>query len=161
MNKETEAHAMNATTVILLILLIGYGGFLLFDALILPFIGGKTLMTVRLRKKNYVDQLILAGIVVIAYIVDYQRGGSPGSVDLLLILFGLVLLYSVFIYSPKARFKGNGFYYGIVYTPYDHVKNMRLSKDGVLVVDTDKRRLLLYAKKIEDLEKILNTFLEH
>lgn len=38
---------------------------------------------------------------------------------------------------------------------------MKLSEDGVLVVDTQRRRILLYARKIEDLEKILNVFVEH
>lgn len=152
---------MTVTDIVLLMIVIAYSGYYLFDGLIQPFLGGKTVLTVRLRRKNYADQLILAGIVVIIYITDKVRGNGGGLTGLLLLLLALVLIYGVIIYAPKARFKEKGFYYGLIYNPYDRIKKMRLSKDGVLVIEMGRRRVLLFARKEEDLQKILNVFVAH
>lgn len=152
---------MAITEIILLLILIAYVGYFLFDGLIQPFLRGKTVLTVRLRRKNFVDQLILAGIVVIIYITDKVRGGGGGLTGLFLLLLAMVLLYSVIIYAPKARFKEKGFFYGLTYNAYDRIKNMRLSKDGVLVMEIGRRRVLLFARSEEDLQKILNVFVAH
>lgn len=159
--RKSEACDMHITDIILLLIIIAYGGYLLTDGLILPLFWGKTLLAVRMRKRNYVDQLILAGLVVIIYIASKVRGDSGGLTGLLLICLALILLYGVLIYAPKARFKENGFYYGLSYTAYDQIKNIKLSEDGVLVIDNGHRRILLYARKMEDLEKILHVLQEH
>lgn len=151
---------MTVTDIILLMIVIVYSGYYLFDGLIQPFLGGKAVLTVRLRRRNYVDQLIFAGVVVIIYINNKVHGGS-GLTDLFLLLLTMVLLYGIIFYAPKARFKEKGFYYGLSYNPYDRIKKMKLSKDGVLVIEMGRRRVLLFARKEKDLQKILNVFVGH
>ncbi|WP_245566497.1 DUF986 family protein [Tuberibacillus calidus] len=73
--------------------------------------------------------------------------------------------YNIFILCfhsvAKNTIKGKGFFYGVIYTAFDAIKNMRLSEDGVLVVETDRRRLLLHFRNVEDLERIYKFFMEH
>ncbi|RYL93056.1 DUF986 domain-containing protein [Sporolactobacillus sp. THM7-4] len=151
---------MSFTAVVLIILMTGMLGYALYDRFIIPFRKGKNILSIKLRKHNYTDEIIFAGLIIILFISNKVRGGD-GLTSILLFFLTIIFLYYVFIRSPKAYFKQSGFYYGFFYTDYDRVKNMRLSEDGVLVIDTDRRRMLLYARKIEDLEKILNVFLEH
>ncbi|WP_010630520.1 DUF986 family protein [Sporolactobacillus vineae] len=151
---------MTVTDIILLLIVIAYSGYYLFDGLIQPFLGGKTVLTVRLRRRNYADQLIFAGIVVIIFINNRVHGGG-GLTDLFLLLLTMVLLYGVIFYAPKARFKEKGFYYGLSYNAYAGIKKMKLSKDGVLVIECEKRRVLLFVRQEEDLEKILKMFVAH
>jgi uncharacterized membrane protein YobD (UPF0266 family) len=150
---------MTLTLVVLLIIIAGYTAYLIYDEFVSLWIKGKTVLTVRLRKRSFIDQLILAVLVVILYISNRLQNNSATINLLLLILAGLLLLYA-FVHTPKARFKETGFLYGFQFIEYDSIKNMRLSKDGVLVIDTDRRRVLLFARKIEDLEQILKLLQE-
>ncbi|MGV3489619.1 MAG: DUF986 family protein [Tuberibacillus sp.] len=151
---------MSITGIILLVLIVLILGYLIYESLIVSLIKGKTKLVIHLRKRLLVDQLIFAGLLVVLYISNNVRDVKGWDNYLLLILTALFIYY-VIIRSPKASFKEKGFFYGIFYTEYDHIKDMRLSEDGVLVVDTDRRRLLLHAKRIEDLESILKFLMEH
>ncbi|MET1247259.1 DUF986 family protein [Sporolactobacillus sp. STCC-11] len=103
----------------------------------------------------------MAALLVIIFISNAIKGENNTVMNIVLILLILALLYNTFIKTPCVRFKSDGFFYGLSYTKYDQVKKMNLSEDGVLVVDTNRRRMLLYARKIEDLEKVLHVLVEH
>lgn len=151
---------MSITGFIILIFIVLIAGYLLYESVVIPFLQGKTKLVIPLRKRLLGDQFIFAGLLVILYISNYVRGVKGWDNYLLLILTILFIFYAL-IRSPKACFKDKGFFYGIFYTKYDKIKNMRLSEDGILVIDTDRRRLLLFAKRIEDLERILKHLIEH
>ncbi|SFG91141.1 DUF986 family protein [Sporolactobacillus nakayamae] len=152
---------MTLTIALMYLIFAGLFAYILFDDLIVRLLKGKTVLSVRLRKRNYLDQLILATLLVIIYISNNVRGESSTVINTALILLVLTLLYNTFVKVPTARFKKTGFFYGLGFIKYDQVKKMNLSEDGVLVVDTSRRRMLLYARKIDDLEKILNVFATH
>lgn len=145
----------------LCLILAGLLAYIFYDGILVRVLKGKTVLSVRLRKRNYLDQLILAVLLAIIFISNTVRGENNAVMNSVLILLVITLLYNTLIHAPSARFKADGFFYGLEFTKYDQVKNMKLSEDGVLVVDTQRRRMLLYARKIEDLEKILNVFVEH
>lgn len=150
---------MTVTAIILMVMIAGMLAYIVYDELIVPFLKGKNVLSVKLRKRNYIDKLIFAGLLVVLFLSNKMRGGD-NSVNVLLLVMTAIFLYYVFVRSPKARFKEKGFFYGFFFTEYDHVKSMKLSEDGVLVIETGRRRMLLYAKKIEDLENILNVFVK-
>ncbi|MBA4603867.1 DUF986 family protein [Thermoactinomyces mirandus] len=151
---------MSITSIVLLIFIVLIAGYLIYESTIIPFLKGKTRLVILLRKRLLGDQLIFAGLLIILYISNYVRGVKGWDNYLLLVLTVLFIFY-VFIRSPKAHFKDKGFFYGLFYTEYDKIKDMRLSEDGVLVIDTDRRRLMLFARRIEDLESILKHLVEH
>ncbi|MCQ2008762.1 MAG: DUF986 family protein [Sporolactobacillus sp.] len=152
---------MTLTIVVMYLIFAGLLAYILYDDLLVRLLKGKTILSVRLRKRNYLDQLILAALLVIIYVSNTVRGDNSIFLNIALILLVLTLLYNTFVKAPMARFKKDGFFYGLGFIKYDQVKKMNLSEDGVLVVDTNRRRMLLYARKIEDLEKILNVFVVH
>ncbi len=151
---------MSITGVVLLIFIAMIAGYLIYESAIIPFLKGDTRLVILLRKRLLGDQIIFAGLLVILYITNYVRG-VKGWDNYLLLILTILFIYYVSIRSPKAYFKDKGFYYGLFYTEYDKIKSMRLSKDGILVVDTDRRRLMLFARQIEDLEKILKHLMEY
>ncbi|MGA8943984.1 MAG: DUF986 family protein [Thermoactinomyces sp.] len=151
---------MSITGIVLLTFIVLIAGYLIYESLVIPFLKGKTRLVILLRKRLLGDQLIFAGLLVILYISNLVRGVKGWDNYLLLILTMLFIFYAL-IRSPKAYFKDKGFFYGLFYTEYDKIKHMRLSEDGVLVIDTDRRRLLLFARHVEDLESILKHLMEY
>jgi uncharacterized membrane protein YobD (UPF0266 family) len=152
---------MTGTITFLYLTFFGLLAYILYDDLLVRLFKGKTVLSVRLKKRNYIDQLVLAALLVIIFISNAIKGENNTVMNIVLILLILALLYNTFIKTPCVRFKSDGFFYGLSYTKYDQVKKMNLSEDGVLVVDTNRRRMLLYARKIEDLEKVLHVLVEH
>lgn len=151
---------MSITGTVLLLFIVLLMGYLFYESAIIPQLKGKTKLVITLRKRLVVDQLIFAAMLIILYISNSVRG-VRGWDNYLLFILTVVFIYYVLIRSPKAQFKDKGFYYGLFYTEYDQIEELKLSEDGVLVVDTDRRRLLLYAKRIEDLESIYRYLMEH
>jgi uncharacterized membrane protein YobD (UPF0266 family) len=152
---------MTWTITFLYLTFFGLLAYILYDDFLVRLFKGKTVLSVRLKKRNYIDQLVLAALLVIIFISNAIKGENNTVMNIVLILLILALLYNTFIKTPCVRFKSDGFFYGLSYTKYDQVKKMNLSEDGVLVVDTNRRRMLLYARKIEDLEKVLHVLVEH
>lgn len=158
-NDRRKLKMTSITSAILAIIIAGYLAYIIYDEGVTYFLKGRNILTVRLRKRNLVDQLIFFALIIILFISNRLQGNSA-TVNILLLILAAAVLFSVLIHSPKARFKEKGFIYGFQFIKYDEIKKMRLSKDGVLVIDTDRRRVLLFARKIEDLEHILNVFTE-
>ncbi|MFX3618186.1 MAG: DUF986 family protein [Sporolactobacillus sp.] len=150
---------MNLTILFLIVAIAALAAHLIFHEGIAPLLHGKTVLKVTLRKRYWIDQLIFLVILIVLTIAnDVRRGDS--RVSLLLLVFTILFVFFTFFSAPKAWFKDHGFVYGFGFIDYNRVKNMRLSEDGILVIDTDRRRVLLSAKRIEDLEQILKIFVE-
>ncbi|MGJ0465146.1 Lmo0779 family protein, partial [Listeria monocytogenes] len=45
-----------------------------------------------------------------------------------------------------------------LFFPYAKIERMNLSEDGVLVIETNRQRLMLFARSEKDLEKMLAVF---
>ncbi|MNV96677.1 hypothetical protein D3C71_1917080 [compost metagenome] len=58
-------------------------------------------------------------------------------------------------------FKAQGFFYANAFIEYNRIKAMNLSEDGILVIDLERRRLLIQVTQLDDLEKIYHFFVEN
>ncbi|PLR76279.1 hypothetical protein CU633_16410 [Bacillus sp. V3-13] len=134
--------------------------YIVYDSVVIPMLKGKTILTVPLKKRNLADQLIFAGLLVILVVSNIMSGGNE-MVTYLLAGYAAIILYFVLLRTPKARFKEKGYFYGNFYSNYDRIKNMNLSEDGILVIETNRQRQLLHVADMEDLEKVLKVYTEH
>lgn len=66
----------------------------------------------------------------------------------------LIAIYLSWLRVPKIRFKSTSFFFVGGWTEYNHIKAMNLSEDGVLIVNLEKRKLLICVNNISNLEKI-------
>ncbi|MFB1117907.1 DUF986 family protein [Dickeya dadantii] len=132
----------------------------IYDEFIMDRRQGQTRLKVRLRRRHRLDALIF---IVLVVILVYKNVTTHGSSLTTLLLFSLILMaiYLTMIRSPKLLFKDHGFFYANTYIPYHRIKNMNLSEDGILVIDLEKRRLLIAVKELDDLEKIYNFMIEN
>lgn len=142
---------MNITLTGLWILIAGYASFLIFDSLIQDKHHGKTIVTVRLRRR-VADAVFLSFILAGGLYYEITTGKDNAVLTALMILAALILMQG-FRY-PKWRLKKDGFIFGARYWTYDNISRMQLSEDGVLVVDLiNGQTLVLPVARIEDLEQ--------
>ncbi|WKB36667.1 DUF986 family protein [Terrilactibacillus sp. S3-3] len=67
---------MTMTAIILIILIAGALLYTVYDEAVIPFLKGKTYLSVRLRKRSYLDELLFAGFLIVAFISNLLHGGS-------------------------------------------------------------------------------------
>ncbi|MCA7013277.1 DUF986 family protein [Dickeya dadantii subsp. dieffenbachiae] len=132
----------------------------IYDEFIMDRRQGQTRLKVRLRRKHRLDALIF---IVLVMILVYKNVTTHGSSLTTLLLFSLILMaiYLTMIRNPKLLFKDHGFFYANTYIPYHRIKNMNLSEDGILVIELEKRRLLIAVRELDDLEKIYKFMIEN
>ncbi|MGN1400904.1 MAG: DUF986 family protein [Bacillus sp. (in: firmicutes)] len=151
---------MGITEIVLLAINIIVALYGLVDFILAQGYKKRTILTVNLRKWGRIDNLIFVGFIAIMFASNIMRGGDR-TVSLLLGILVMMLLYFAFIHSPKVFFKKEGFHYNFSFVNYDNIKTMNLSEDGVLVIDTDRRRLLLKMTSMDDLEKVLQVLVKN
>lgn len=93
---------------------------------------------------------------VIRFHTFFREG--PFSTSVLLGIMGVLFIYICFFRSSKAVFKESGLFYALLFFPYAKIERMNLSEDGVLVIETNRQRLMLFARSEKDLEKMLAVF---
>ncbi|MDC9593860.1 DUF986 family protein [Xenorhabdus sp. IM139775] len=144
---------MGLNDIVLIVLIVLMLAFAIYDEFIINLRKGKTLLNIKLKRKQRVDALIF--IILIA-IVIYNNITSHGSqfTTYLLSFTILVTLYLGYIRFPKLIFKKHGFYYANRFFSYDSIKAMNLSEDGILMVDLEPHKIYLSVTKLDDLEKI-------
>lgn len=132
----------------------------IYDEFIMDKLKGKTQLRVPLKRTNRLDMLIFIGLVGI---LIYQNVINHGTIltTYLLISLAFMACYLAYIRRPKLIFKSTGFFYANIFIPYTRIKNMNLSEDGILVIDLEKRRLLIQVTKLDDLEKIYQFMIEN
>lgn len=151
---------MSVTDITLLIIIALALLFAIYDEFIVDFmLKGKTRLKIGLHRLNRVDALIFIGLVFILIYQNIIAGGTVLTTTLLLVLV-LMAVYLAYIRRPKLVFKQDGFFYANFFISYDRIKNMNLSEDGFLVIDLEKRRLLIKVKHLDDLEIIYHFLLE-
>ncbi|PHM26402.1 DUF986 family protein [Xenorhabdus ehlersii] len=144
---------MSLNDIVLIVLIVLMLAFAIYDEFIINQLKGKTLLNIKLKRKQRIDALIF--IILIAIII-YNNVISHGSqfTTYLLIFIILVTLYLGYIRSPKLIFKKQGFYYANRFFSYESISAMNLSEDGILMMDLGQNKIYLSVTKLDDLEKI-------
>ncbi|CAM3932399.1 DUF986 family protein [Xenorhabdus thuongxuanensis] len=144
---------MSLNDIVLIVLIILMLSFAIYDEFIINQLKGKTLLNIKLKRKQRIDALIF--IILIA-IVIYNNVTSHGSqfTTYLLSFIILMTLYLGYIRSPKLIFKKQGFYYTNHFFSYESINAMNLSEDGILMMDLGQHKIYLSVTKLDDLEKI-------
>lgn len=132
----------------------------IYDEFGMNLLKGKTLLKVQLKRRNRVDCLIFVGLIAI---LIYRNVTTQGAVltTYLLISLALIAIYISYIRCPKMLFKAQGFFYANTFIEYNRIKAMNLSEDGILVIDLERRRLLIQVTQLDDLEKIYHFFVDN
>ncbi|EHD21655.1 MULTISPECIES: DUF986 family protein [Brenneria] len=151
---------MTVTDIALVILIALALIYAIYDEFIMEIWQGKTRLRVALKRVNRLDALIFIGLVIILIYQNVMNNGAVITSSLLLFL-AFMAIYLAYIRRPKLLFKPTGFFYANIFIPYNRIKNMNLSEDGVLVIDLERRRLLIQVEKLDDLEKIYNFMVEN
>ncbi|MDC9604216.1 DUF986 family protein [Xenorhabdus griffiniae] len=144
---------MSLNDIILIVLIVLMLAFAIYDEFIINQLKGKTLLNIKLKRKQRLDALIF--IILIAIII-YNNVTSHGSqfTTYLLTFIILVTLYLGYIRSPKLIFKKQGFYYANRFFSYENINAMNLSEDGILMMDLGQNKIYVSVTKLDDLEKI-------
>ncbi|AHF76834.1 Putative membrane protein [Sodalis praecaptivus] len=151
---------MTVTDIGLVVMIVIALLFAVFDEFIVDYaLRGKTRLRVPLRRQGRLDGLIFIVLLLILLYKNITTGGTVVTSTLILIL-GLMVVYLAYIRRPRMLFKTEGFFYGNVFIRYSRIKNMNLSEDGYLVIDLEKRRLLIQVNKLDDLENIYHFLME-
>lgn len=143
-----------ATNIFLLIFSIGALAFILYDGIVIALWKGHTKLKVRLRSRGKWDGYIFIGLIILLFAMNISRNG-PFSTSVLLGILGVLFIYISFFRGSNVVFKEDGLFYALFFFPYSQIERMNLSEDGVLVIETGRRRLMLFAKSTDDLEKMM------
>ncbi|MBF2598828.1 DUF986 family protein [Listeria seeligeri] len=132
--------------------------YILYNDAVIPLWKGKSVLTVKLRSRGRWDGYLFVGIIALLFVSNafFREGPFPTSV--LLAIMGVLFIYICFFRSSRAVFKETGIFYALLFFPYDKIERMNLSEDGILVIETSRQRLMLFAKSEKDLEKMLAVF---
>ncbi|MFT8210127.1 MAG: DUF986 family protein [Symbiopectobacterium sp.] len=122
---------MSTTDIVLIVVIALMLAYAIYDEFIQPLRQGGTRLLVPLRRTNrLLTTTLLISLVVISIYLSYIR-------------------------RPKLLFKASGFIYANIFIPYTRIRNMNLSEDGILVVELEKRLLLISVQQLDDLEKYI------
>ncbi|WP_114193489.1 DUF986 family protein [Edaphovirga cremea] len=151
---------MSVTDVAIVIFIACMLMYAIYDEFIMDRLQGKTLLRVNLLRKNKLDCLIFVGLIAILLYNNITSDGTQLT-SYLLVSLALIAFYISFIRWPKLLFKAKGFFYANAFIAYDRMKSINLSEDGVLVIQLEKRKLLIHVRDIDDLQKIYNLLIEN
>ncbi|MTD39478.1 DUF986 family protein [Erwinia sp. CPCC 100877] len=149
---------MDLTEIILFALIVSMLGWALYVEVAPERRRGRTRLTVPLLRRSPADTAIFTALLAI---LVYNNLVNHGSLLTTWLLCGTALLaiYTGWLRTPWLRFKTGGFFYGPLWISYSRVREMNLSEDGVLVVQLEKRRLLIRVRNIDDLEEVYKIML--
>ncbi|MBC1644778.1 DUF986 family protein [Listeria welshimeri] len=151
----------DATNIFLLVANILTILYILYNDAVIPLWKGKTVLTVKLRSRGRWDGYIFVGIIALLFISNTFFREGPQLTSILLAVMGILFIYICFFRSSKAVFKETGLFYALLFFPYSKIERMNLSEDGILVIETTRQRLMLFARSEKDLEKILAVFTKY
>ncbi|MDA6077882.1 DUF986 family protein [Edwardsiella anguillarum] len=132
---------MSLTDIALLVFIVLFLLYAIYDEAIMPRQRSATLLRVNLKRRNKADSLIFIGLLAILAYRNISDQGAPLPLAIGDPHGGRHLHF--YLRWPKLLFKQQGFYYGNVFIDYARIRGMNLSEDGFLVIDLEKRRLLI------------------
>lgn len=144
---------MSLTDYVIVLFIVLFLAYAIYDELIMTRLKGPTLLKVFLQRRNKLDSLIFVGLVAILIYQNSVNQGPKVTTTLLMVL-AFLSVYLFWIRLPKLLFKPQGFWYANIFIDYSRIKTMNLSEDGILVIELESRRLLIHVRKLDDLETI-------
>ncbi|WP_340608765.1 DUF986 family protein [Xenorhabdus bharatensis] len=151
---------MSLNDIVLIILILLMFAFAIYDEFIVNHLRGKTLLTIKLKRKHRIDALIFIILVSIIIYNNAVTQGNPLTTYLLSFII-LISIYFGYMRSPKLIFKKEVFYYSNRLFYYDKIKAMNLSEDGILMIDFETKKIYIAVTKLDDLEKIYKFLLSN
>ncbi|CAA2930092.1 DUF986 family protein [Arsenophonus endosymbiont of Bemisia tabaci] len=145
-------HMNNIVLTFLILLMLTYA---IYEELIVNLLNGKTKLKIKLNRKNRIDAVIFIILIAIVIYHNIIQHGSQITNYLLMISI-IIAVYLTFIRYPKLYFKDKVFYYNNVYILYENIKTINLSKNGILIVGLEKRKIYIAVKQFDDLDEIYN-----
>lgn len=144
---------MTLTDFVLILFIVLLLVWAIYDECIMDKRHGKTLLRITLLRRNRIDGSIF---IFLIGILIYNNITTQGTLLTTWLLCALILLavYISWIRKPKLLLKSEGLFFANVWVKYDRIQAMNLSEDGVLVIQLEKRRLLVRVRNIDDLEEI-------
>ncbi|WP_312241283.1 DUF986 family protein [Pantoea sp.] len=150
---------MSLTDALILLCILFGLAYALYDEAIMPRLKGPTRLQVSLQRRNKLDSLIFIGLLLILLWNNLSRHGPQLTTSLLLVLTFLAV-WLFWIRRPKLLLKDRGIFFANAWIAYSRIRSMNLSEDGILVVQLEKRRLLIAVRELDDLERIYHALLE-
>ena len=144
---------MSLTDYLIILFILLFLAYAIYDELIMTRLKGPTLLKVFLQRRNKLDSLIFVGLMAILIYQNIVNQGPRVTTTLLMVL-AFLSVYLFWIRLPKLLFKPQGFWYANIFIDYSRIKTMNLSEDGILVIELESRRLLIHVRKLDDLETI-------
>lgn len=150
---------MSLTDALLLLFIILSLAYAIYDEAIMPRLKGPTRLQIALQRRNKPDSMIFIGLLLILLWNNLSRQGSSLTTSLLLVL-AFLAIWLFWVRRPKLLLKNQGLYFANAWIAYSRIRGMNLSEDGILLVQLERRRLLIAVRKLDDLERIYHTLLE-
>ncbi|ROR14794.1 DUF986 family protein [Erwinia sp. JUb26] len=150
---------MQLTDYLILLFIVLILLYAIYDELIMPRLNGPTRLKILLQRRTKLDSMIFIGLLAILLYQNLRVQG-PQVTTLLLLALGAMAVWLFWIRAPKLLLKEHGFFFANVFITWDRISAINLSEDGVLVITLENRRLLIYVRRLDDLETIYKFMLE-
>lgn len=145
-------HIILTVTITLFFLFLLYAEFIIFHK------HGKALLVVNLKNRNRLDGSIFIILITILF-YHYTINGGDNVSGLLLIFLFMISCYLYFIRSPKFILKTSGFFYCNLFFIYDHITEINLTQNGILILKLNHKKIHIHVNYLDDLEQIYKTLI--
>ncbi|MFC0309081.1 YobD family protein [Gallibacterium trehalosifermentans] len=142
----------------LLVLIVLYFLYAIYDQFLMDKRYGKTELKIRLLHKHKIDSLVMLFLIWIAVYQALPQGVESGTLYLLVML-SILLIYHAFIRYPIFLLKKDGFFLNNLYIPYQYINTINISENGFLqLVLKNGKTLPVYIRDVDDVAKVLQFF---
>ncbi len=132
--------------------------YILYNDAVIPLWKGKTVLGVKLRSRGRWDGYIFVGIIVLLFVSNTFFREGPFFHFCTAWDYGCVIHLYLLLPQFESCFQRIRTFLCPVILPLCKIERMNLSEDGVLVIETNRQRLMLFARSEKDLEKMLAVF---
>jgi len=119
---------------------------------------GVTLLRVALRRRHLPDSAIFIGLLLILLWKNVSNAGSPLTTTLIMVLCALTF-WLCWLRRPVLLLKQEGLFDNGIWIRYARIAAINLSQEGVLLLQLERRRLMIAVNTLDDLERIWRTLL--
>ena len=132
--------------------------FAIYHDVVLPRRKGVTLLRVALRRRHLPDSAIFIGLLLILLWKNISNAGPVLTTTLIMVLCALTL-WVFWLRRPVLLMKQEGLFDNGIWIRYARIAAIDLSPEGVLLMQLERRRLLIAVHTLDDLERICHTLL--
>lgn len=160
---------INTVLIIALMLFLGYG---IYDQIIMDKWRGKTLLAIPLKRQAIADNLIFIALIMGSIFYGLQQNAISSLTLFLLSACILMSAYGALIRRPRLLLKRQGFFFGNIFFHYQSIVSVNLADNTVknqytkrpyterlVVIDLcSGRRLLVRIADKQDIDKLVRFF---